>query len=73
MLKREHSTILSTFTKLPFVINIFVLSNFEWPLYTGLTQVLHCIYKDQDYRTFMRKIVFFCIVFGLFICYLVLK
>ena len=29
--------ILSTFIKIPFAIQIFVLSNFEWPLYTGLT------------------------------------
>ena len=36
MLKGEHSAILSTFIKLPFVIKIFVLSNFEWPFYTGL-------------------------------------
>ena len=28
---------LSTFIKLPFVINIFVLSIFEWPFYTGFT------------------------------------
>ena len=32
----EHSAILSTFIKLPFVIKIFVLSIFEWPLKTGL-------------------------------------
>ena len=31
------SAILSTFIKLPFVINIFVLSNFEWSLTTGFT------------------------------------
>ena len=31
----EHSAILSTFIKLQFVIKIFVLSIFEWPLYTG--------------------------------------
>ena len=37
ILKREHSAILSTFIKLPFVINIFVLSIFEWPLKTGFT------------------------------------
>ena len=30
--KGEHSAILSTFIKLPFVIKIFVLSIFEWPL-----------------------------------------
>ena len=37
MLQREHSAILLTFIKLPFVIKIFVLSIFEWPFYTGFT------------------------------------
>ena len=32
-----HSAILSTFVKLPFVIKIFVLSIYEWPLKTGFT------------------------------------
>ena len=32
MLQWEHSAILLTFIKLPFVIKIFVLSIFEWPL-----------------------------------------
>ena len=35
MLQGEHSAILSTFIKLPFVIKISVLSNFEWPFYAG--------------------------------------
>ena len=37
MVQGEHSAILSTFIKLPFVIKIFVLhkSIFEWPFYTG--------------------------------------
>ena len=35
MLQGEHSAILSTFIKLPFVIKIFVLSIFKWPFYTG--------------------------------------
>ena len=35
--KGEQSAILSTFIKLPFVIKIFVLSIFEWPLYTDFT------------------------------------
>ena len=39
MLQWEHSAILSTFIKLPFVIKIFVLSIFEWPCYTGFTVV----------------------------------
>ena len=37
MLQREHSAILSTFIKLPFVIEIFVLAIFEWLFYTGFT------------------------------------
>ena len=37
MLQGEHSAILLNFIKLPFVIKIFVLSKFEWPLYTGFT------------------------------------
>ena len=40
MLQVEHSAILSTLTKLPFVIKIFVLSVFEWPFYTGFTVFL---------------------------------
>ena len=53
MLQGEHSSILSTFIKLPFVIKTFVLSIFEWPFYTGFTQVLlffylrhFCRFKD---------------------------
>ena len=37
MLQWEHSAILSTFIKLPFVIKPFDLSIFEWPLKTGFT------------------------------------
>ena len=40
MLQGEHSAILTTFIKLPFVINIFVLSIFEWLLKTGFTVIL---------------------------------
>ena len=39
MLQGEHSAILSTFIKLPFVIKIFVVSIFDWPFYTGFTVV----------------------------------
>ena len=31
MLQGEHSAILSTFNKLPFVVETFVLCIFEWP------------------------------------------
>ena len=34
---REHSAILSTFIKLPFVFKTFVLAIYEWPLKTGFT------------------------------------
>ena len=37
MLQREHSAILLTFIRLPFVIKIFVLSTFECPFYTDVT------------------------------------
>ena len=37
MLQGEHPAILYTCIKQPFVIHIFVLSIFEWPLKTGFT------------------------------------
>ena len=39
---KEHSAILSTFIKLPFVFKIFVLSIFEWLLKTGFTVFKRC-------------------------------
>ena len=41
MLQMEYSAILLTFIKLPFVIKIFVLSIFEWPLKTGFTLLIN--------------------------------
>ena len=43
MLQLEHSAILSTFFKLPFINKIFVLSIFEWPFYTGFTVCLNSL------------------------------
>ena len=43
MLQGEHSAILLTFIKLPFVIKFFVLSIFEWPFYTGFTVIVRVI------------------------------
>ena len=40
MIQWEHSAILSTCIKLPFVIKISVLSIFKWPFYTGFTVCL---------------------------------
>ena len=37
MLQGEHSAILSTFIKLPFVFKSFVLSIHKWPLKTGFS------------------------------------
>ena len=40
---QEHSAILLTFIKLPFVIKTYVLYIFEWPFYTGFTvQIINC-------------------------------
>ena len=49
MLQGEHSAIFSTFTKLPLVIKIFVLSIFEWPLksFTVFANV-KCWLKSQS-------------------------
>ena len=33
----EHSAMLLTFIKLPFIIKVFVLSNLSWPFKTGFT------------------------------------
>ena len=44
----EHSAILSSFIKLPFVIKIFVLSIFEWPFYTGLLYLSYHIPNNAD-------------------------
>ena len=46
--EEEHSAILSTFIKLPFVIKIFVLSFFEWLLktdFTVLTTYMYFLYE----------------------------
>ena len=48
MLQWEHSTILLTYIKLPFVIKIFVLSNFEWQFYTGFTVFLDQIAPPSE-------------------------
>ena len=37
MLQGEHSAILLTFIKLPFVKKVFVFSSYERPFYSGFT------------------------------------
>ena len=48
MLQGEHSAILSTFIKLPFVIKTFVLSIFEWPLQTGFMVFFLSLYHKRQ-------------------------
>ena len=55
MLQGKHSEILLTFIKLPFVIKIFVLSIFEWPLKTGFTDTL----DENPYRAFIVSDVYY--------------
>ena len=59
MLQREHSAILLTFIKLPFVIKTFVLSMFEWPFYIGFTVVLFIKFSiTQNYVGIVMKSCF---------------
>ena len=57
MLLLEHSAILLTFIKLPFVIKIFVLSIFEWKFKTVFT--VHKIFSITRFArilSYMRDI-----------------
>ena len=55
MLQWEHSAILSTFIRLPFVIKSFVVSIFEWPIKTGFT-----VYTLCDYWTVTHNLLLLC-------------
>ena len=64
-LQVEHSAILSTVIKLPFVIKIFVLSIFEWPLKTGFTVHLSLCFmciplSNSFYRLNTAQITYLC-------------
>ena len=62
MLQGEHSAILLSFIKLPFVIKIFILSIFEWPFYTSFTVhdfvsvIILCVesYHNSKFCYFLR-------------------
>ena len=53
----EHSAILLTFIKLPFVFKTFVLSFFKWLLLTGFTVLIKYVYSHNKimYRQLSRK------------------
>ena len=54
-----HSAILLTI-KLSFVIKIFVLSTFEWPLKTGFTVYQNLCYNEVGYKgTVLYVIIYF--------------
>ena len=57
MLQREHSAILWTFIKLPFVIKIFVLSFLEWSRKTGFTVLLEYFLLKQEGREGVRVVI----------------
>ena len=54
----EHSAILSTFIKLPFVIKTFVLSIFEWPFYTSFAVFCKGIASIKKYNKNVSVSVF---------------
>ena len=60
MLQGGPSAILLTFIRLPFVIEIFVLSIFEWPFYIGFTVfdidvILECSIIQKPRLDIMHK------------------
>ena len=57
MLQGEHSAILWTFIRLPFVIKIFCLSIFEWPFYTGFTVQGNFLQKPLNTNTRVNQIL----------------
>ena len=75
MLSLEHSVILLTFIKLPFVIEIFVLTLtfFEWPFFTCFTVSELCNKRDnltkelQENRCYIGKKKKFLKILDLFI------
>ena len=63
---------LSTFIKLPFVIKIFVLSIFEWPLKTGFTVLKSCVlallYACKSYLTTKYHLLYHLLVYFKCLC-----
>ena len=53
----EHTAILLTFIKLPFVIKIFVLSIFKWRFYTSFTVLCGCLLRSSLAGKALRTLV----------------
>ena len=69
---REHSAILSTFIKLPFVTNIFILSIFEWPFYTLSLKYIYMLIPGilQTNWIQIEKLLLFTFNFGDYFFYI---
>ena len=65
MLQGEHSAILLTFVKLPFVFKTFVLSIFEWPLKIGFSEFKN--YQNLIHWPFCLKLSSAAIIGGVLI------
>ena len=64
-LQGEHSAILSTFIKLPFIVQIFVWYIFEWPFYTGFAVLSYSLVKHGSLViTVPRWRTCFCVCVG---------
>ena len=58
--KGEHSAILSTFIKLPFVFKTIFMSIFEWPLKTGFAVFGYCnLFSILNHRSRFEVIKLF--------------
>ena len=75
MLQGEHSAIIWTFIKLPFVIKIFVLSIFERLFYTGFTahidrisMVLPNVYFKGSQVEFSKLCISIPEIYIIFVC-----
>ena len=66
MLPLEHSAILLTFIELPFVIKIFVLSIFEWPLKIGLLYIRDP--APQGQLTLLQELLWYVTFYFLLAC-----
>ena len=62
--RMEHSAILLTFIKLPFVFKTFVLSIFEWPFYTGFTVCIYFVGRKSPQKISHYHSIIFGLMFN---------
>ena len=66
MLQGEHSAILSTFIKLPFVVKIFVLSIFERLLKKTKSATMNIFEKKNLFKSFVKVELSYVFTINLF-------